>query len=403
MRDVLLGGVLAIFVGGCHASPPVDTATMARDLARRTLILDTHVDVPYRLQERWEDVTGPTEDGDFDLPRAREGGLDAAFFSIYVPASYQERGGAKEFADELIGQVEGIVASSPERIALARSVADVRRDFAAGRFSVLLGMENGAPIEDDLANVDHFRDRGIRYVTLTHSRDNQICDSSYDESRTWGGLSPFGHEVVREMNRAGIMVDVSHVSDDAFWQVLGVARAPVIASHSSCRAFTPGWERNLSDEMIQAIARNGGVVQINFGSTFLRDDVRQRSDATQRHLREYAEEHHLARDSQELQEYRDAYVRGHPAGYATLEDVVAHVEHVVDLVGVDHVGFGSDFDGVGDSLPVGLKDVSDYPNLVAALLARGFTREDVEKICSGNLLRVLGEVEAVARDLAGGT
>lgn len=393
----MLGAGLLAASLGCRAAPlsPEEAAA----LAHRMILLDTHIDVPYRLEEEWEDVSGPTEHGDFDSPRAREGGLDAAFFSIYIPASLQEEGGARALADRLIDGVEDLARRAPEKFAMASSSEDVRRNFAAGRFSLLLGMENGAGIEGDLANLEHFRDRGVRYITLTHSRDNRICDSSYDESHTWGGLSPFGREVVAAMNRLGIMVDVSHVSDQALWQVLEITRAPVIASHSSCRAFTPGFERNLTDDMIRAIARGGGVVQVNFGSSFLSAPIRARSDERRARLRAYAKEHDLDPESEEMQRYREAYDREHPQAYASLDDVVRHIDHIVELVGVDHVGFGSDFDGVGDSLPVGLKDVSDYPNLLARLAAEGYTARDLEKIAGGNLLRVLDDVEEVARTI----
>ncbi len=375
----------------------------AIELARELIIVDTHIDVPYRLTEQMQDVSARTDGGDFDYPRAVEGGLNAAFMSIYVPASTQEQGGARALAEELITMVEGIAAAHPDKFAIARSPAEVRRHFAQGLLSLPLGMENGAPLEGDLANLAHFHRRGIRYITLTHSANNAICDSSYAEQRTWNGLSPFGREVVLEMNRLGVMVDVSHVSDEAFWQVMEVSRAPVIASHSSCRRFTPGFERNMSDEMIVKLAERGGVIQINFGSTFIEEQYNRESIARWFAVGKLLEEHGLTREDAEGRRLAEQYATDHPLQVATLSDVADHFDHVVQLVGVDHVGIGSDYDGVGDSLPTGLEDVSKYPNLIAELLRRGYTDRDIEKLAGGNLLRVWSEVDRVAEELQRGS
>jgi len=397
---------LALLAAGCGAGAPgpaeevVEDASShaehARQLAHEVLILDTHIDVPYRLLEKMEDISVATEAGQFDHPRAVAGGLDAAFMSIYVPASYQETGGAREHADGLIDMVEGFEEQWPEKFAVARSVADVERLRAEGRLALPMGMENGAPIEDDLANVRHFAERGIRYVTLTHSENNLICDSSYAAERTWNGLSPFGAEVVAEMNRLGVMVDISHVSDDAFYQVLEITTAPVIASHSSARAFTPGFERNMDDAMIAALAENGGVIQINFGSAFLTQTANEQSMAMWKAIGDWAEERGLANNAPEVEEFAERYRAEHGFDLATIADVADHIDHVVEIAGIDHVGLGSDFDGVGPTTPIGLEDVSKYPNLIAELLARGYGDEDVEKIAGGNLLRVWREVERVA-------
>jgi membrane dipeptidase len=389
-----MSGVLAL---GCASAPPGDPNTHAHELARRLIILDGHVDVPYRLTEKPDDISVRTKEGDFDYPRAVAGGLDAPFFSIYVPSEYEQKGGAKAFADTLIDGVEEIVARSPDKFSLARSAADVRRIAGQRKIAILMGMENGSPMEGELRNVDHFHSRGIRYVTLCHGKDNHICDSSYDTKRTWKGLSPFGREVVRRMNDLGVLVDVSHVSDDAFFDVIKVTRAPVIASHSSCRHFTPGWERNMSDDMIRELAANGGVIQINFGSSFLRDDIRKASEPLYKHLEEHRKANNLAPDDPAAQEYERRYFAEHPVGHADVSDVADHIDHVVKLVGIEHVGLGSDFDGVGDSLPTGLKDVSMYPNLIRELLKRGYSDAEVEKICSRNVLRVMEAAERIAR------
>ena len=255
----------------------------ARELAHRFVITDGHVDLPYRmkianfrLQKEYLDVSKRTDGGDFDYVRAKDGGLDAPFMSIYVPSSNQGTPGkSKAVADSLIDMVEAIVQRHPDKFGIATSPGEVRALHKAGKIALPMGMENGAPIENDLENVAHFHQRGIRYITLTHSKVNQICDSSYDEERKWNGLSPFGEDVVAEMNRVGIMVDISHVSDSAFFDVMAITKAPAIASHSSCRAFTPGWERNMNDEMIRALAENEGVIQINFGSSFLEGSLQR--------------------------------------------------------------------------------------------------------------------------------
>ncbi len=381
---------------------------LADELAHRYIIVDGHVDLPYRLREQgfrlepaFLNLPVQTDEGDFDYVRAKKGGLDAPFMSIYLPARLQqERGASKRLADTLIRMVEGIVAAHPDKFALAYSPAEVRRNFKKGLVSLPMGMENGSGLEDDLANVAYFHQRGIRYITLTHAKDNLICDSSYDTTRTWNGLSPFGRQVVAEMNRVGIMVDISHVSDSAFWQVMEISKAPCIASHSSCRKFTPGFERNMNDDMIRALAENGGVIMINFGSTFLDGEVARKRDEMRAELGRQLDSLGLDWRSDEAKPVIEAYMDAHRDElFADVARVADHIDHVVRLVGVDHVGFGSDFDGVGDSLPTGLKDASAYPNLIYELLRRGYSKRDIRKICGENLLRVWKQVERTARKL----
>jgi membrane dipeptidase len=406
---------LLIFFSGCSRKSTSTLSTgrsdeelrkLAAELAQKYIIIDGHVDLPYRLTVKnfrftreFIGIPVQTDDGDFDFVRARKGGLDAPFMSIFIPASYQETGGAKEFADSLISMVEGIAQAHPDKFAIVVSPEQVEKNFKKGIVSLPLGMENGAPIEDDLRNIEFFHRRGIRYITLTHSKDNLICDSSYDTTRTWNGLSPFGREVVREMNRTGIMIDISHVSDSAFYHVMELSKAPCIASHSSCRKFTPGFERNMSDDMIRRLAQNGGVIQINFGSTFIDEDVRREYDALRNKLNKLLEEHALSPRDEAAAPLIEQFRKENPNLYADVEGVADHIDHVVKLVGVDYVGFGSDFDGVGDTLPTGLKDVSQYPNLIYVLLKRGYSEEDIAKICYKNTFRVWNEVERIA-DLA---
>jgi len=375
------------------------SAERAATLAQEMMIVDTHVDVPYRLGEEMQDISGRTETGDFDYPRAVAGGLNAPFMSIYVPSAMEDDG-AYEFAEELIDMVESFEAQWPDKYAVARSVADVRSQFEQGLISLPMGMENGAPIEGDLENLRHFHDRGIRYITLTHAENNHICDSSYATEKTWDGLSPFGREVVAEMNRLGTMIDVSHVSDDTFFQVLELTSTPVIASHSSCRHFTPGFERNMSDEMIAALAANGGVLQINFGSAFLTAEANAQSREFFAAMGAYAKENDLAQDDPAIEAFSETWFAENPRVFADLADVVGHIDHVVAIAGVDHVGIGSDFDGVGDSLPIGLKDVSQFPNLIEVLIDAGYSDGDIAKILGGNILRVWEAVEQAAETAA---
>jgi membrane dipeptidase len=380
------------------ADQVIDVRSTAMRLAQESLIIDTHIDLPYRLHEKPDDVANRTEDGHFDLVRAKEGGLDAAFMSIYVPASLQETGGGQILADELIDLVENIAAQSPESFAIARSVEEVRTLFAQGIFALPMGIENGAAIEDDLSNVQHFYDRGVRYITLSHSEPNLICDSSYSSDRPSGGLSPFGREVVAEMNRLGIIVDISHVTDDTFFQAIEISRAPMIASHSCCRHFTPGFERNMTDSMITQLAEKGGVIQIAYAPGFLTEDAQNQSSELWATMGQFMEERGVGPGSLEFDERLALFYKEYPKVETGVADVANHIAHVIDLVGIDHVGIGSDFDGILEG-PIGLEDVSTYPNLIEELLRRGLSEEDIRKICGENLLRVWSEVEKTAEAL----
>jgi len=257
-----------------------------------------------------------------------------------------------------------------------------------------MAIENGAPIEGDLDNLRHFYDRGVRYITLVHSKCNHICDSSYDKERKWHGLSPFGRELVAEMNRTGMIIDVSHVSDEAFYQVVELSKAPVVATHSSCRHFTPGWERNMDDKMIKRLAEKGGIIQITFGGMFVNTQVHRKNQQAWEVMDAYIARHNLQDEA--MDKYVARYRKAHPIGKANVADVAEHIDHAVKLVGIDHVGLGSDFDGVGDQVPVGLEDVSCYPNLIYELLKKGYTEADIAKICAANFLRVWSAIQSSA-------
>ena len=373
----------------------------AEQIAQDSLILDSHIDVPYRLWRQHlegleiDDISGST-DGDFDFIRARKGGLNVPFFSIYLPASTQEDGTSHQMANELIDMVEDIVTLYPEKFILINSVADLGSITKKNIVGIALGMENGAPIQGDLSRVQYYFDRGIRYITLTHSKTNHISDSSYDENIQWHGLSEFGKNLIEEMNKVGIMVDISHVNDEAFYQAIEISQVPVIASHSSLRYFTPGFERNVDDAMLSKLAEKGGVIQINFGSSFIskrpRDYLVKMNSFLESRLGQNLEEV----SEQDIRETRSEFIENNPYPYASLDEVLDHFDRVVQLVGIDHIGIGSDYDGVGDTLPVGLKDVSTYPTLIQGLLERGYTRKDIQKILGGNLIRVWKEVEEYA-------
>jgi len=388
-----------VFVAACE-TPNTETQsvqTRADSLAQAGLIVDGHVDLPYRLNRFYEDPADSTVGGDFDYPRARAGGLDAPFMSIYVSADLQnQEGAAKERAETLIDIVENMVDEHADKFEVATSPEEVRQIARTDRIALPMGMENGAGLEGEMENVEYFYDRGIRYITLAHSEDNKIGDSSYAQDYSNDGLTDFGENVVREMNRLGMMVDISHVTDQTAHDVLDVTQAPVIASHSSARHFTPDWERNISDELIERVAETGGIVMVSFGSVFLRPEYRKRDSENRDEVSEKMDEEDLSRDAREGAAFYNEQRKANPVG--TVSDVADHIDHVVDLVGIDHVGLGSDFDGVF-SLPKGLSDASDLPNLIAELLDRGYAEVEIEKILGGNVLRVWSEVEATANQL----
>ncbi len=388
----LPGFVTLLFLSACtgSTSPEPDT------LARQMLIVDTHIDVPYRLEKHYEDVSGTTERGDFDYPRAVHGGLNVPFMSIYIPANIDRAGAGVALAEKLIDGVEDLADRASNKFARATCVADIDRNFKAQKISLPMGMENGGPMATSESAPQHFFQRGIRYVTLTHSKWNALSDSSYDSDEHWLGLSEAGKSMITRLNRLGIMVDVSHISDKAFWQVIQLSRVPVIASHSSARFFTPDFQRNMSDDMIKALAEQGGVIQINTGSGFLTQAARDYSEEMKNARQIYLASLELAEDSPLAKAFYETYREEHPYPFARLDDVLDHIEHAVKLGGIEHVGIGSDFDGVGDSLPKGFKSVADYPNLIAGLLGRGYLLEDIEKILGRNLMRVWAEVESYA-------
>ncbi|MBY0434650.1 MAG: dipeptidase [Cyclobacteriaceae bacterium] len=406
-----IGACLVLLLFSCTEKKPAERLTdeqlqaYADELAHRYIITDGHVDLPYRLkiknfriEREYMGIPIKTDQGDFDFERAKKGGLDAPFMSIYIPSSYQmQPDKGKVLADSLINMVTGIVSNLPDNFALANTVADVEKNFQAGKISLPMGMENGAPIGDDIKNVQYFFDRGIRYVTLTHSKDNQICDSSGDTTHTWNGLSPFGRDVVKEMNRVGMMVDISHVDDSTFYQVMKLSTAPCIASHSSCRYFAPTVKRDMTDDMIKKMGEHGGVIMVNFYNAFLDSAVVNQNNINRKKLRELLAAQGLNYNDAAAKPVIEQFEKDNPSLKTDVEMVANHIDRIVQLAGIDHVGFGSDFDGVDGQLPTGLEDASKYPNLIYSLLKRGYTDSDIKKICSDNLFRVWRKVEEVAK------
>ena len=395
---------LTLLAAACLLSAPIVAHAQATDAARRlaqdAIIVDTHIDAPGVLTDKWADLAGEHKDREFDYPKARAGGLDVAFMSIYTSPRQDADGSAWQAANAMIDGVEALVQRHPDKFAVLTSPSDAARLLEGGRVLLPLGMENGAPLQDKLENVRFFFDRGVRYITLAHSAANRLSDSSYAAEKKWNGLSPFGRQVVAEMNRLGIMVDVSHLGDASALEAIRLSKVPVIASHSAFRHFTPGFERNISDEIAKAVAARGGVVQVPFGTAFINPDsaadlqaqFRARVAFDQRNIELKAQ----GKPQEDRAAFEKAWEEAHPVRSSTLAQVLDQIDYGVKLLGVDHVGIGSDFDGVGGELANELKTVADFPNLVAGLQARGYSDADIRKILGGNLLRAWAAIEAGA-------
>lgn len=399
---VMFAFALSLVLAGRGAED--DFAARAMEIHARAILVDTHVDIPYRHFRDAEFDVGrryDVEKGHADFPRMKEGGLDAPFFSIYIPATRTGPAAVKE-ALELIDWSRRQVERNSDVAILALTAADIRRAHREGKRAVLLGMEGGHMIDDSLAMLRIYADLGVRYLTLTHGRNTNWADSSTDEAKH-NGLTDFGREVVRELNRLGVMVDVSHVADSTFWHALETSRAPIIASHSSVRAIS-SHPRNLSDEMIRALGQRGGVIQITFVDTFLSQELydAQQAVTEERASRRAEIDRQLPEDQQARREAYQQLEREFRARMPAVswEKILDHIDHAVELAGVDHVGIGSDFDGA--TMPVGMEDCTALPKITEGLLRRGYSAEDIEKILGGNLLRVMEAVERVSREMRAG-
>lgn len=384
LRMAAAGGVLLLcFVGLLRSAE--DEMARARRIHREAIVVDSHIDTLQRVLIENVDIGKRLPDRHADLPRLREGGVRAPFFALWAPTYYQGAEAVRRTL-QLRDAMQRVLDSHPQQIELATTAADVERITKAGKIAAILTVEGGHQIADDLGVLRTYHLLGIRSMTLTHFRNTNWADASTDRPQH-NGLTEFGKEVVREMNRLGMMVDISHVADKTFFDTLAVTTRPVIASHSSCRALS-NVPRNMSDEQLRALAKNGGVVGINFGSGFL---IQRAAGALRKSIATIAEKQPdlkgKALDEFAAKEHQ-RWFRPSEEPPATLEDAVAHIEHVIKVAGIDHVGIGSDYDGV-TTVPVGLEDVSKMPALTAALLKRGYSERDIKKILGGNFLRVM--------------
>lgn len=365
-----------------------DNLERARQIHKEAIGIDSHIDTIQWVIHQNADLSKRNSMYHVDLPRLREGGMRAPYFALYVP-TYYEGAEAVRRTLQLRDAMQRVLDAHPDQIELALNASDIQRIQKAGKISPVLTIESGHAIADDLAILRMYYRLGVRSMTLTHFRNNNWADSSTD-TPVHDGLTAFGKDVVREMNRLGMIVDISHVSDKSFFDTLAITTKPVIASHSSCRALSD-FPRNMTDDMLRALAKNGGVVGINFGGGFL---SQKDADQYKKRIDNFASLKPSGTGAQLDQFAKDDFVRGYlkmqPTA-ATLDDVVAHIDHVVKIAGIDHVGIGSDYDGIA-SVPAGLEDVSKMPLLTAALLNKGYSETDIKKILGGNHLRVLRAV-----------
>ncbi|MGE0102224.1 MAG: dipeptidase [Blastocatellales bacterium] len=390
MTFVLTIAAATILTGTLLAQKSDDTAQRAQKLHFSSLVLDTHIDVTPKLQQQGWNIAEEHTTGHIDLPRMKKGGLNGLFFSIYMSGRVT---GPKAVNDavERIAAVHKLTGDMPDRFALCLTADDIRKAHKEGKVAALMGMEGGHMINNSLPVLRMYAQLGIRYLTLTHSVNTDWADSSGDEPKH-NGLTDFGKDVVRELNRLGVLVDISHVADKTFWDALAVSRAPMIASHSSCRAIS-SHPRNMTDEMIKALAARGGVIQINYLDSFIDEELNQYSRKSRPMMVELMQKYPGMENRQKRMD-EVAKVLG-PAPKVSWEKIVEHIDHAVKLVGVDHVGLGSDFDG--GSMPVGMDDCTHLPKITEALLRKDYSEADIRKILGENTVRLLADAERVAQ------
>jgi membrane dipeptidase len=402
---------LLIFMGigmMCYCIPGGQTDEQqkkrALEIHDRVLTVDTHVDTPYQLLNPEYDISKSHDPrqrgGKVDLPRMKKGGLDAIFFAVFVGQGERNAGGnrkAKERALKLFAAIHDMLNKHPGLAELALTADDAYKIEKKGKRAIFIGIENGYPVGNDLSLIEKYHQLGARYITLCHTQNNDICDSSTDrKGPEHRGLSSFGEKVVKEMNRIGMMIDLSHASDDTFYDVLKVSRAPVIASHSCARAICDN-PRNLDDKMLKKLAEKGGVIQMCILSSYVKTpDANPQRDAAVKALREkYKNFNDLSEKEQQAarREWHSIFEK-YPQKPATVSDVVDHIDHIVRVAGIDHVGIGTDFDGGGGV--AGCFDISEMGNITIELVKRGYSEEQVRKIWGGNIMRVLRETEKTA-------
>lgn len=364
----------------------------ARKIHEDAIVIDTHCDTPMLMLDRNLDIGKRSNESQVDLVRMKEGGLDAIFFAVFISNDLDEKHPSKK-ALEMIDEIHQQVEKNKDLAELALSPEDIRDIHKKGKRAILIGMENGGPLEGSLRLLRDYYRLGVRYITLTHSGNNDICDTSNPGKPRWNGVSPFGKQVVEEMNRLGMLIDVSHISDKAFWDVLEISKAPVFASHSCARSLCD-IHRNLTDDMIKALAVKGGVIQLTFCSFFVDEEYMRLASEEEKKI-----EPQKKKLAEKYKDNQDAYWNAlielwkevaPPA--PKIEKLIDHVDHVVKLVGVDHVGFGSDYDGAG-SVPQGLDEVSGFTLITYHLLKRGYSEEDIKKILGGNFLRLFEKAQ----------
>ena len=404
MRLIKLLGLLAV----CLIGLPVAAQTRdeglwqrALQIHRRAIVIDTHNDVTTPMTNDDYDLSGtPPTPYRTSIERMKKGGLTAEFFSLYVKPWYVEHGGAARRTLDMIDSVYRAVERHPRDLMFATSVADIRRAKRQGKIAALMGIEGGHAIEDSLPTLREFYRLGVRYMTLTWNNTNNWADAGRGEKKHHG-LSDFGKDVVREMNRLGMMVDVSHVSDETMSDALDVSKAPIIASHSSARALS-NVPRNIPDDLLKRIAKNGGVVQVNFYSEFVDEKtVGPQSNEREKRLKaqQAAIDAKYKDDPERRAEESDKLEAANPLPPLPISKLIDHIDHIVKVAGIDHVGIGADFDGAND-MPEGAQDVSMLPNITYELLKRGYSERDIRKILGENLLRAFAEVERISRSMS---
>lgn len=401
MRTLTLFVVTAALLHSQARTKRTVTEAEARKVHASAIVFDTHNDYPMNTVDG-VDYTVRRAEGHTDFPRMKEGGMTAQIFAAYVAPTYVQGNRSAHRALEMIDSIKrDIVGKTTQDTFFGTTAADVERAKKTGKMAILVGIEGGHAIQDSLRLLRDFYDLGVRYMTLTHTNTNNWADSEGDMNnpavKHHNGLTAFGKDVIREMNRLGMMVDLAHVSDKTFWDVLEVSSAPVFSSHSSCRAIS-NVTRNMTDEMIVALAKKGGQININFSCDFLSQKSADASPMRNPELRKKFMEAmgSITDPNQRRAKMKELMAGMPPMPRATLADVVAHINHVVKLVGVDHVGIGSDFDGIGCT-PEGLDDTSKWFNLTKALLEEGYTAAEVHKILGGNMVRFMRSVEMAAR------
>jgi membrane dipeptidase len=406
MRKFFLAQIAILMAAACLPAAQRSAAEarqVADQVLQHAIVIDTHADTPQMMLDEGYDLADPASPYMISIPKMRKGHLGAEFFSIWVPVDWPRQDLVHRALD-LIDVVNEQVARHSDSLGLARSAGEVLRLHRQHKIAVLMGLEGGHIIIDDLRVLDNFYRLGVRYMTLTHTRDTEWADSSGDTPRH-NGLTPFGRQVVERMNRLGMMVDISHVSDKTFYDALAASKAPVIASHSSCRALCDA-PRNMTDDMIRALAKNGGVMDINYYSAFLDPGFRTASNKISKQVDAAIA---AARKQREREGKTLSYAEENAIRVKMQADIpqpsykviADHIDHAVKVGGIDHVGLGSDFDGV-DAIPRGMEDASHLPDLVAELARRGYSQEDLEKILGGNVLRVMRQVAQVSQEMQTG-